>query len=121
MPAPTSQVVANPAAVAGIAMLQQIPSGQKPAYTVQVALSPQGQTAGPPAAGQQNPPVAIQQPQNPALRAQLYQAMMDEATSKNNSVRMDHLGNVILSQGRPSYRYYGTHVTSDLQRHYQNN
>ena len=121
MPAPTSQVVANPAAVAGIAMPQQIPSGQQPAYTVQVAPSPQGQTAGPPAAGQRNLPVAIQQPQNPALRAQLYQAMMDEASSKNNGVRMDDLGDVILSQSRQSYCYRGSNVTSDFQRHFQNN
>ena len=67
-------------------MPQQMPHAQQATSTLQAVGTPQMQPAGPAPAVQPNAPVAIQQPQNPALRAQLYQAMMDEASSKNNGV-----------------------------------
>ena len=66
---------------------------------------------------QQQVPVNIQQPANPALQHQLYQAMMQEGNS--GSVTMDDIGNLLLTSGRSGVRYRGTNASDQMHRQFQ--
>ena len=61
----------------------------------------------------------IQQPLNPVVEAQLCQAMLQEA--KNNGVTMDDIANLMIAQGRSSFRYRGPNASVEFRRPFQNN
>ena len=85
-----------------------------PAPMVQQHAPPQVQQAP-----QQIPVMNIQQPQNPVLQQNLQQSVLQHA--RDNGVTMDDIANLMITQGRASFRYRGPNASAEYQRRSQNN
>ena len=60
--------------------------------------------------------VGVQQPQNPALQAQLQQAMINQGA--NSGLTFDDLANFVITQGRSNVCYRSTNDSEVLQKYF---
>ena len=113
-PLPTQPQATAPVA-SQVQQVQPTIAAAAPVATQQVQAGMQVPAVNP--QPQQQVPVNIQQPPNPALQAQLYQAMMQGGNS--GTVTMDDVGNLLLTAGRSGVCYRGTNASVEMHRQFQ--